>query len=495
MASSTARTLWIALLTVPIIVGAVFAFVLGFQPAQAWQVGESSAGAPVDVLRPEDMTNARRSALEAQSQAGFVVSGTQQLSKGSQQLADGSGELRAGIDELVAGTQELRDGMVQLQAGTGQLGDGATELADGVETAVNQVIGLNAVRGQLLEAINNSLRELERANSAEARQARGTLTSLRDQVEVVNFDQATGPLTKLRDGSRELSNQLNVSGYAYHDGIYSATEGTRKLHEGALALQDGAKKLNEGTDELTEGSDKVATMAELNKTKADAVARALPATAPGMETRAGAADSYPAAGSISPVVALLISALVMLGGVAVGWAAHVRGARPGVLLALATVGATVMGTVLMWLLAGATTLTGLLLGAVVLALAFLGTALSTVVAARALVPGWGVTAAFVLIGVCGAAQAGISAWVWKTATVADVAPVWSALANLTPLNWATTGVTTAGNGGNFALLIASVAVLIGVLVIAAIGTIATRRAAVMASTPTAAGPVARDSVL
>ena len=170
------------------------------------------------------------------------------------------------MDQLVDGAQELTNGMTQLQAGTGQLGDGATELANAVDTAVNQVVGLGAVQGQLLEAVDAAEKDLEGVDTDDAKEIRSAIGDLKKQLE--NFDvgeEITGPLTELQDGSRELANELEVPGYAYHDGVYSATEGSKQLLAGLQELQSGTGDSTGGSQELADGADCVKTMADLNK--------------------------------------------------------------------------------------------------------------------------------------------------------------------------------------------------------------------------------------
>lgn len=121
-------------------------------------------------------------------------------------------------------------------------------------------------------------KDLEGVDTDDAKEIRSAIGDLKKQLE--NFDvgeEITGPLTELQDGSRELANQLEVPGYAYHDGVYSATEGSKQLLAGLQELQSGTGDLTGGSQELADGADRVKTMADLNKTKADAVQRALPA--------------------------------------------------------------------------------------------------------------------------------------------------------------------------------------------------------------------------
>src|SRR5699024_6085447 len=115
MTSRTTRALWSLLLTAPNILCAVFAFSTSWSPAQAWSSGDDATGAPADQVTAEDIVNARRAAGEAQSQAGFLVSGAEQLADGTTELREGADQVGPGVDELVEGARALNSGMIELQ--------------------------------------------------------------------------------------------------------------------------------------------------------------------------------------------------------------------------------------------------------------------------------------------------------------------------------------------------------------------------------------------
>ena len=467
MTSRTTRALWSLLLTVPIIVGAVFAFSTSWEPSQAWSSGEDATGAPADQVTAEDVVNARRAAGEAQSQAGFLVSGVEQLADGTTQLREGADELGPGVDQLVEGAQALSNGMTELQAGTGQLGDGASQLANAVDSAVSQVVGLGAVQGQLLEAVESAEHDLKGVDSTEAKEVRGAIADLKRQLEAFDVEaEVTDPLTELQNGSRELANQLDVPGYAYHDGIYSATQGSQELLAGLQELQSGTGVLTDGSQELADGADRIKSMADLNKNKADAVQRALPAVqAPAAGEASEEIDPELAAaeeditGALSPVVAMLLAALVMLGGAALGWAWASRIGRPVVTVIIGTIALVAAGVMLLWILASAITPVGLILGAGLMALA----SLASTVITHAVLARMKVTPGLITTGIAGIVQLGLVGYVWKTATTGEVSTIWQVLANLTPLNWATTGLISAGNEGSATMLWASAIVLAAVV--------------------------------
>lgn len=448
-----------AFLLVPLIVGAVVAAVSQWQPAQAWS--EEQAGAPSDgTIDPTELYDVARALTEANAQAGFLANGTQQLTDGTGELKGGADELGGGVDQLAGGSQELYDGLIQLQSGTAQLGNGATELADGVGNAVDQVVGLGVVRGQILEAIDGTVKDLEGNNSDEAKEIRSQLGDLRSQVENFQFDKSIqDQLIQLKDGSRELSNQLAVNGYAYHDGVYQATEGAKQLNAGIGELNAKVDEALKGVDELVAGAEKIDGMAQQNKTKVQGAQRALP-------TVAGPAGQQSEPSQLlSPIVAMLLAALAVLGGGVLG-ALLTRVERR--LLTLIG-GAAVIGVVvglLMVLLATGVTATAV--GWAVLAAMGAGVASASAMFALARglgIPGWGLG---ILLGVL---QVGVVGWAWKAAsTGTDLATAMSAFVHLFPMQWATSAITVAGNGGNSPQLFAAMAIL-GVIIAVSIGVV------------------------
>ncbi|HCG46780.1 hypothetical protein [Corynebacterium flavescens] len=447
-------------LVVPLIVGAAVASFAGWGPAQAWSsAGDEASGAPTDgTVDSSQLVEPLRALSEAQAQAGFLESGAKQLADGSGQLDSGAQELGGGIDKLSGGSQQLVDGLTELQAGTARLGGGATELANGVGGAVDQIVGLGVAQGQIITAIDGTMHDLEGNNSPEARNIKSQLGDLRNQVNNFKLDQSvTDQLNRLKDGSRELSNQLSVSGYAYHDGVYSAVEGAKQLNSGIGELNGKADEAIAGVGKLDEGAGKVNSMAEHNKTKVSDAARAMP--------RVQATGQNEPSRLLSPVVALLIAALMMLGGVFLGFAWH-PGSRPWLLLLGGPLALTAAGEILLWILSsGLTPLAAVWAGVAMYATTIATAALTTVVLRFA---GFGIGGG--LITVVGLAQLAAVGWVWKTAGAAAIAPAWQVVANLLPLNWATSAITAAGNGGQDSLLWTALAVL-GVTAFLGVGAI------------------------
>lgn len=458
------RNLLLALLlVVPLIVGAVVTAAVNLQPGDSWAPGGEAAGAPVAGsaagIDPADLVDARRAASEAGSQASFLSTGTGELSDGTGQLRDGAGELASGVDDAKTGAQELHDGLVQLQSATGQLGAGATRVADGVGSAVDQVLGLGAVQGQILTAIDDIDGELAESDYEGAGELRDQLAGFRDQVEAADLEgSVTDQLTQLKEGSREIANQLAVPGYGFHDGIYSATDGARRLNEGLGALQGGVDEAVTGVNDLDDGAQRIDQMAERNQDKLTEVQRSLPAGQAPAESGGvqAAAESEPM-GQLLPMYALLLGALAALGGVAVGFLG--RGRRLD--LVLGGAGVVALTGVLFALLGQGLTVGGTVVAVGVLALMTAASTGLTLLARRVAGDRWGGMAAMVGAII----QVGLVGWVWQAAASADVGTGWQVIAALTPLHHVTGALSAAGNAGDPTLIwlgggvLAAVAVL------------------------------------
>ncbi len=455
--ASRLRSALIALaLTLPLIVGVIVAAAVSLTPASAWSAGDDSTGAPTadapGGIDPAELVDARRATGEASNQAGFLATGTGELVAGTGQLREGAEALPGQFDEAVTGAQELAAGMVELQAGTGQLGAGATEVADGVETAVNQVIGLGAVQGQILDIIDETTRELGEREEPEAETGREDLANLRTEVENFDFDAAVvADLAALRDGSRDLANQLNVPGYGFHDGVYTATAGAQELAEGLVRARGSVDEAIAGVAELDDGAQRIEQMAGQNRERVTAIQRAFPTVG---ATTGDPADDLPRH-LLSPLYAMFIAALAMLGGVALGAATHFLPSHRIRVMLAGTVALTALGTVLTAIVARGFTGAAAALSALVLALGVLAAVALTRVGLRLFGPVVGSTLAAGL----GMLQVGVVGWVWQAAAAADVATVWQVIAGLMPLNWATAALTVLGNDGSTSALWLGVAVL------------------------------------
>ncbi|WP_075732473.1 hypothetical protein [Corynebacterium phocae] len=479
-------------------------------PGKGAGAGKKGTGTDKDAAKKEPAEPAlkspadiRRAAGEAQAQAGFLVSGTELLKDGTEKLSKGAPELAEGTRRASEGAQKLREGMIQLQAGTGQLGDGATQLADGVGTAVDNVVGINVVRGQLLTSIDSTLADLKDNNSAEAKDIRRTLGSLRNQVENFELDTAlTDKLTKLKEGSRELANQLDVSGYAYHDGVYEATEGSKQLAAGLAELNAGVEEALAGAKELNDGAKKVDTLANNTKKKNDALAKYLQAeSAAGRGSVNGGGNSSAGGGATggdassadasaanaghghdiagrsawagaapasldqpallelhNRLIAVLLASMMLLAGVAIGggWTAT-HGFRAWLLVVLGGIGAVGAGLVGTTLFNAPTTPQAWAITAGIFACTVLCGVFGTRLAQRVFGAGLGL----VLAAVTGLGQMAAVGWLWRESIQTTfTGATWFGL-NLLPLNWSVAGL----HGATGAYLWGCLAVLGAVAII------------------------------
>ena len=428
-------------------------------PADTWAnvAGESEvSGAPQ--VGPDNLGDARRAAGEAGQQAKVLKEGAGQLAAG---IGEAQGQTQQLIDALTAaqtGSQQLSDGMVQLQAGTGQLGAGATQLADSIGEIVGQVSGFEAVRGQVVSAIDRSLEELKDAKDPEAVKARESLKDLRTQAETAQLPpDVVAKMNQLRDGSRDLANQLAVPGYGYHDGIYTATNGSAELAAGLRELQAQTGQATGGIDELVAGVEKINQMAGMNADKVGAVRAALPVPA----AAPGAAGAEPAGPTLAPVAAMLLAAMAVLGGTALAAAAWFASCRRWWILGAGSVVVAAAGTILAGILGSG-------FGAAEYAMAFVGLLSGTLASAglaSLCLLALGTAAGLTVAGVLALVQTGLVGWVWRTAATAQVDSVWVALSQAAPMHWASTAVSAAGNGGDYRGIVS--AVLLSAMVAAA----------------------------
>lgn len=468
---SSFRSRLLSLLVIfPLLIGAVYLAIAGIGPEHAWSTVEENTGAPIasgpSGVDPAALADARRAASEAGAQAGFLATGTGELTAGTGALRDGAGELTEGMSAARTGAQELAEGMVQLQAATGQLGTGATQVADGVSLAIEQLTGLSAIQMQLIQALEGINVELEKSDVPEARQLREQLAGFRNQVEAFpltgeNADQ----LNELREGAREIANQLSVPGHGFHDGIYTATDGARQLNNGLDQLESGVDEAVDGVNQLDEGAQKIDQMAGSNQDKLSNVQRSLPVPAtPDAEGAAAEGQAVAAAGEPSghllPLYALFIGALATLGGIAISYLGRGIGRRLD--RVLGGIGVVALGSILYLLAAQELSPLRLVAGIAVLTLMAAASAGLTLMARRVAGERWGG-----LLAMAGALiQVGLVGWVWKNATGAEVIAAGEIAASLTPLHYATAALTVSGNSGDPLLYCVSGAVLGAVVVLA-----------------------------
>jgi hypothetical protein len=421
------------LLAVPVVFGACYSVVADIDPADSWSDGQQRLGAPA-VADSTALVDARRATGEANSQASFLVNGTGQLVDGTEQLSNRSDEVSDAVTGAKDGAKQLSDGMVELQAATGQMGDGATKVADGVQTAVDQVVGFEAARGQIVGTLDRYIADLKNAKDPDSVKLREQLVGFRDQANAFELDgNIKTQLEDLKNGSRELANQLDTPGYAFHDGMYSATKGSKELSDGLNQLDAGVAEALAGVNELEQGAAKVDNMAGLTKDRIGGIQRAMPVTQAGTPEAELAGISR----TIAPMYAFLIAAAVLLGAV-------LRVKDNKWLMALMVVGLAAMASCLTGVLGvgiGVGELAGVAGIAVLTALAGM---LSGVVLVRLVGALWGQAIAFV--GVL--AQIGIVGMAWNQATTHSPDGVWAIISALLPVHYSTSALAALGNSAS-----------------------------------------------
>lgn len=439
--SPVRSTLLFSLTLVPLLAGAVYLTATGQGPEKSWSAGEEPQAAPA--AASAQLMEARRAAIDAGTNASFLANGTAQLLDGVSkfQAEDVTGD----VQRLQDGAAQLRDGMIQLQAATGQLGQGATELADGVGRAIDKVLALGVIQGQLGEAATSLDQELEKSTDPRAQDLRGQLADFRAQLANAGLgEETTGQLTRLRDGSRDLANQLAVPGSGFHDGIYSATDGAKRLAAGIEEAQGGVAGALDSMGQLDAGARQLNDMAQENRTRVQGIQRALPVAQAGVDS-----DQVEESAELLPTYALLISLFAVLGGLGVGLLRRAWDRALGACALVAASGG------LLWLMGTALPWTTLAAGVGVLALtvgaaAGLGAGLRRVAGTRGAVIG----GALMLL-----AQVGVAGWVWNSAMTSDLSSAWTAAAALTPAHYATGALSAMSNGGSMTLVWTAVAIL------------------------------------
>ncbi|AWB83213.1 hypothetical protein [Corynebacterium liangguodongii] len=456
---------WRLLVAVVLLVVAAF---LPMKPAATWASGDAATGAPAVAPGPDSLVDARRAAGEAAAQASLLTSGTGQLNDGVVKLDEGSAQLIDGVAAAHSGAQELSNGMVELQAGTGQLAGGATQVADTVGGIVDQVVGFEAVRGQVIAAIDTALERLKDSKNPDVAAARDALTGLRSQAQTAQLPgDAVAQLNQLKAGSREVANQLSVPGYAYHDGIYSATNGAASLASGLGELNNGAGQAREGVSQLRDGSGKLDEMAQGNAQKIDAVRRALPAPTPvaGSAGSAGSAGEAAPSSALAPLAAMLIAALVTLTGFALAAAAVFPGGRRWWVVASGAALITAVGFVLVMVLGVSMAPAALATCALALALATLAAAGLTWMLMSSFGNGAGIGAAAAI----SVAEIGLVGWAWKQAAGGNVPAVVESASSAMPMHWLTAALSAAGNGGSATALWVGIGLSAAVALLGVVG--------------------------
>ncbi|GAB3077687.1 hypothetical protein [Corynebacterium aquatimens] len=430
----------------PIVPAILLFFVAAFlplAPSSTWQSGDATTGAPAVAAGPDPYVEIRRAAGDAAAQASFLTQGTAKLKEGTSQFDEGSGQLTEGLSAADAGSTELANGLQELQSGTGELGRGATRIADAIGEVTGQMTAFEAVRGQIIANIDITLEGLKDRNEPEVVAIRDQLKDLRKQAETAELPQEmSGQINELRDGSRELANQLSTPGYSYYDGVQAAVSGSQELSDGLTELSDGTTGAVEGIEQLIDGADQIDRMAVNTADRLSAIQRAIPAPTPVTNTEAQ--DENAPRSALAPLAAMLISAMAVLGGVALAIAASAVYRSRWSILGIGTAFITVTGLVLIMILGVSLPAAAVAISAFALALATLASAGLSWLFLRVAGPkvGTGIAAAFALL------QIGVVGWTWSTAASGEVTQLWRMASAALPMHWPTVAMSAAGNGGS-----------------------------------------------
>ncbi|MDO4910774.1 MAG: hypothetical protein Q3972_03415 [Corynebacterium sp.] len=438
----------------PLVGGVIYASTAGVDISASWS-SDSSQGAPSAAQQQEDLVAVRRAAGEAATQAGFLATATQQLADGVAQIGGQTQDISTAISQLQQGTQALASGMEQLQAGTGQLGNGATQLADGIDQAVVQVKSMMGLQTQVLAAMDDSINKLTQTNTPEALQVRDQIVALRQQFQNIGFDAGiTSQLDQAQQGSRELANQLSTSGYAYHDGMNTATEGAKTLNSKVQEFAPQANEAMGAVTQLQDGTQRINTMSQANKEKVTAVGRAIPAV------QATADEEEGNSRVISPIYALLIGAMVtaVAGMLGFSIAGFWRTLASLVVIAL-------LGAIPFALFMGGFDVMAVTGAFLVFFLLALTSAVSAQYLTNRIGLAWGRLAALTGILV----QVGVVGATWQIAASQSAPVALRVISELTPLHYATMATTAIGNATTGAPLWMGLAVIVALAAIVCIG--------------------------
>lgn len=215
-----------------------------------------------------------RGARRAANGADRLESGAAELSSANRRIANGSRRLARGLDELrsrtatlPARTRELNRGARQIAAGNARVAAVGREAA-AVSRRVVRALG--AAR-QDLDAALDRLVAQGRISRAQANALVGLFTDAEVPVDDVaaQVQRASGRLDQLASGSAELASgtrRLAAASPTLVRGVRTAASGgdelasgTRRAARGAGTLARGASTLATGTSEVASGAERLAT--------------------------------------------------------------------------------------------------------------------------------------------------------------------------------------------------------------------------------------------
>ncbi|MEX3504746.1 YhgE/Pip family protein [Corynebacterium sp. LK2510] len=190
--------------------------------------------------------------------AGRAVDGINQLDNGATRLSTGAAELNSGAGELNAGAKRLESGAQQLSTGLGTLKNGTTQLGDGAAQIDGGVQQLTGTLIPLLEQVQGVVGQVRPVvdtlyavgMTAQADQLNASISKL----DPANSANMVSQLNRLRDGTQQLSYNLNDPSAPYLNGVNRLVDGSQQLASGSTELRAGTDRLVQGTGQLSEGA-------------------------------------------------------------------------------------------------------------------------------------------------------------------------------------------------------------------------------------------------
>lgn len=247
------------------------------QAGVAASISETYAKQVLDGLGQlsDGLTRAAAGAQQLDAGAAKLHDGTTRGVDGAAKLADGAGtlsqglttldgkigELGAGVDKLAAGGAKVSDGSHKLSDGAGRLVDGTAKLGDGaaqIDAGVGQLTGMvlplldqAQTVAPTLRPVADTLRSLGMTEQADQ------ISGLADKLDANNPQNMAAQLTRLKDGTAQLSDNLNNPEAPYLSGVLTLQQGLGTLSEGADTLSAGLTKLQASTGKLKDGTAKL----------------------------------------------------------------------------------------------------------------------------------------------------------------------------------------------------------------------------------------------
>ncbi|WP_151528709.1 MULTISPECIES: YhgE/Pip family protein [Corynebacterium] len=187
---------------------------------------------------------------EAANGAVQLDDGAAMLKDGMEQGIDGAHQLKDGTTQVRDGAAQLDDGLAQLLDGTGQLGDGAAQIDAGVGQLTDKLIPLARQAGAAAEQLRPMISVL---HTVQLHKEAATLEEIVAGLDTNNPEGLANQLQLLKNGTAEMSYNLNNPQAPYLSGVLQLKDGTGQLRSGSVELDDGMGQMLDGTYQLDDG--------------------------------------------------------------------------------------------------------------------------------------------------------------------------------------------------------------------------------------------------